>query len=138
MIEKEDLANLKRFMDECSVGIFSEEGIELVNGVDTTLEFYPIGEIQVLLENMIEINSDQFDKNLNHLLREASRYGGVPINEQECSAISSIMNKGFSNPKYYTNFSGNSWSPVTKFSRDSILCVLEGRKSNAIISFDDE
>ncbi|MCH7312382.1 hypothetical protein [Acinetobacter sp. ANC 4805] len=46
--------------------------------------------------------------------------------------------KGFANPRYYSNFIGNGWRPVTNHTQDYFLCVIDKNTIGMWLSCNDE
>ncbi len=106
-------------------------------------DFYPWlnekEQIQLPKNGLHEINQFEFIVNLVEMAKEAINYGShKKISNNALNILAQTFVNEFHNPKYYSNFEGNNWTPVTYHSRDSFLCVVNNQKIGMWLSIDDE
>ena len=90
-------------------------------------------------KELVELTKDKFIENFVIMAKEAISYGShKKLSEKELNEIIRGFLKEFISPKYYSNFSGGGWNPVTGHSKDSFLCAIDKEKIGMWVSCDDE
>lgn len=96
-------------------------------------------EIIYPVNGLKELNRIEFGSLFLHMAREAIAYGSSQrLSEQRLEALLDSFLEGFTGPKYFSNFTVSSWSPVTTNSKDSFLCAADKSKIGMWLSCNNE
>lgn len=86
-----------------------------------------------------EICIKGFNELFMQMANKAICYGSdKKLEKFELQRILDAFLKGFANPRYYSNFIGNGWRPVTNHTQDYFLCVIDKNTIGMWLSCNDE
>ena len=131
----------------CSPNIFgSTRSIAIKECISSVKEFdfYPWNntEKEVLRfpdSGFGEITAIECKELFHYMVKEAIAYGSeYRLKEGEISELLSAFVESVNNPQYYSNFSKSAWSPVTRHTEDSLLCVVGTDMIYMFFSCNDE
>ncbi|MCU4368880.1 hypothetical protein [Acinetobacter courvalinii] len=119
------------------------QSLELVICQQSSYNFFPwlncYEDIVLPKMGLYEVSIKDFDKLFMLMANEAIHYGSDKrLEEFELKNILDAFHKDFSNPRYYSNFTSNTWSSVTYHAKDKFLCALDSNQIGMWLSCDDE
>ncbi|AZN67229.1 hypothetical protein F4U02_13750 [Acinetobacter haemolyticus] len=119
------------------------QSFELVISQRSSYNFFPwlncYEEIVLPKMGLYEVSINDFDKLFMLMANEAINYGSDKrLEELELKNILDAFHKDFSNPRYYSNFTSNTWVSLTYHAQDKFLCAFDKNKIGMWLSSNDE
>lgn len=81
--------------------------------------------------------TERLREDVASVLDQAFRHGGVQP-EPATTRLAEQFCHEFVQPRAWTNFRGSSWTPLTRHTRDLVVCVMDATRVGILLTVDDE